>query len=194
MVRFAPGGRVYVATKAGLIYTFDSIDDPTPTVFADLRDRVQDFWDRGLLGMAIDPGGRVFVAYSHDTGWGDSCPGGGTAPPGCKIDGRLSRIDASGGEHVLLKDFCQQFPSHSVGTLAFGPDGMLYLSAGEGAHFDYADFGQIGNVCGDPPNPVGPSGRRTRRAARCAPRPTAVPPGRTSRPTARSCALDPETR
>ena len=158
VVRFAPDGRVFVATKAGMIYTFDGVDDPTPTVFADLRDRVQDFWDRGLLGLAIAPDGRVFVAYSHDTGWGDSCPDGGTAPPGCKIDGRLSRIDASGVEHVLITDFCQQFPSHSVGTLAFGPDGMLYLSAGEGAHFDYADFGQIGNVCGDPPNPGGDIG------------------------------------
>jgi glucose/arabinose dehydrogenase/PKD repeat protein len=161
VVRFAPDGRVLVATKAGLIYRFDGVDDPTPTVFADLRAQVQDFWDRGLLGMAIAPDGRVFVAYSHDTGFGDTCPNSGTAPPGCKIDGRLSRIDASGGEHVLLTDFCQQFPSHSVGTLAFGPDGMLYLSAGEGAHFDYADFGQIGNVCADPPTPGGDIGPPT---------------------------------
>ena len=158
VVRFAPGGRVYVATKAGLIYTFDSVDDPTPTVFADLRAQVQDYWDRGLLGMAIAPDGRVFVAYSHDTGWGDTCPNGGTGGMGCTIDGRLSWIDASGGEHLLISDFCQQFPSHSVGSLAFGPDGMLYMSAGEGAHFDYADFGQIGNVCADPPNPGGAIG------------------------------------
>ena len=68
-------GRVFVATKAGLVYTFDGIDDPTPTVFADLRAQVQDFWDRGLLGLAIAPDGRVFVAYSHDTGFGDTCPG-----------------------------------------------------------------------------------------------------------------------
>jgi glucose/arabinose dehydrogenase/PKD repeat protein len=156
VLRFAPGGRVFVATKAGMVYTFDDIDDRTPAVFADLRANVQDFWDRGLLGMAIAPDGRVFVLYSH--GASDTCPGGGTAPPGCQIDGRLSRIDADGTEHVLLTDFCQQFPSHSIGTLAFGPDGMLYLSAGEGAHFDYADFGQIGNVCGDPPNPGGDIG------------------------------------
>jgi glucose/arabinose dehydrogenase len=161
VVRFAPGGRVYVATKAGLIYTFDGVDDPTPTVFADLRPQVQDFWDRGLLGMALAPDGRMFVAYSHDTGWGDTCPDSGTAPPGCKIDGRLSRIDSQGGEHVLITDFCQQFPSHSVGTLEFGPGGMLYMSAGEGAHFDYADFGQIDNVCGDPPSPGGAIGPPT---------------------------------
>jgi glucose/arabinose dehydrogenase len=158
VVRFAADGRVYVATKAGVIYTFDSVDDPTPTLFADLSADVQDFWDRGLLGMAIAPDGRVFVAYSHDTGWGDTCPDGGTAPPGCRIDARLSRIDADGTEHVLLTDYCHQFPSHSVGTLAWGPDNHLYLSAGEGAHFDYADFGQIGNVCHDPPNAGGDIG------------------------------------
>ncbi|WP_053227517.1 LamG-like jellyroll fold domain-containing protein [Solirubrobacter soli] len=158
VVRFAPDGRVFVATKAGLIYTYDSVDDPTPTRFADLRAQVQDYWDRGLLGMAIAPDGRVFVLYSHDTGWGDSCPNGGTLAPGCRIDGRLSWLDASGGEHVLATDFCQQFPSHSIGTLAFGPDGMLYLSAGEGAHFDFPDFGQIGNVCGDPPDTAGDIG------------------------------------
>ncbi|HEY6891606.1 MAG TPA: LamG-like jellyroll fold domain-containing protein [Solirubrobacter sp.] len=159
VVRFAPGGRVFVATKAGVVYVFDSIEDPTPTVFADLSDEVQDYWDRGLLGMAIAPDGRVFVLYSHDTGWGDTCPDGGTGGLGCKIDARLSRIDADGTEHVLATGFCQQFPSHSIGTLAFGPDGYLYLSAGEGAAFDYPDFGQIGNVCGDPPNPgadIGP--------------------------------------
>ena len=81
-VRFAPGGRVFVATKAGMVYTFDSVDDPTPTVFADLRAQVQDFWDRGLLGLAIAPpdGRRVFVAYSHDSAGSGTPPGGGCDP------------------------------------------------------------------------------------------------------------------
>jgi glucose/arabinose dehydrogenase len=158
-LRFAPDGRVFVATKGGIVYRFDSVDDATPAVFANLRAEVQDFWDRGLLGLALDPGfttGRpyVYVAYSVDTGWGDTCPDAGTKD-GCLIGARLSRLDRDGTEHVLLDDFCQQFPSHTVGTLAFGRDGMLYLSAGEGAHFDYADFGQIGNQCHDPPAPDG---------------------------------------
>jgi hypothetical protein len=54
-VRFAPDGRVFVAEKSGLIKVFDSLQDPTPTVFADLRPQVMDYWDRGLLGLAIDP-------------------------------------------------------------------------------------------------------------------------------------------
>jgi glucose/arabinose dehydrogenase len=159
VLRFAPDGRVFVATKAGVISTFDGIDDATPTVFADLSSEVQDFWDRGLLGMAIQPTtGDVYVLYSHDEPqFGDNCPDSGTKD-GCKIHNTLSRLDASGHETVLLNDYCQQFPSHSAGTLAFGPDGMLYVSAGEGAHFDYADFGQIGNACQDPPKPAGAIG------------------------------------
>jgi glucose/arabinose dehydrogenase/PKD repeat protein len=159
VLRFAGDGRAFVATKAGRIYEFDGVDDPTPTLFADLSAEVQDFWDRGLLGMALAPdGGDVYVLYSHDEPeFGDNCPDSGTLD-GCRIDNRLSRLDASGRETVLLEDYCQQFPSHSAGTLAFGPDGMLYVSAGEGAHFDYADFGQIHNACQDPPKPDGAIG------------------------------------
>src|SRR5215207_5444779 len=71
VVRFAPDGRVFVASKSGIITTFDGINDTTPTQFADLRTKVHDFWDRGLLGMAVDPAfttGRpyVYVLYAYD--------------------------------------------------------------------------------------------------------------------------------
>ncbi len=55
VIRFAPDGRVFVASKSGIINTFDGIGDTTPTQFADLRSKVHDFWDRGLLGMARRP-------------------------------------------------------------------------------------------------------------------------------------------
>src|SRR6185437_2128021 len=64
----------------------------------------------------------------------------------------------TGTETVLIEDWCQQYPSHSIGTLDFGPDGMLYASAGDGASFNFADYGQDGspvNPCGDPPGGVG---------------------------------------
>jgi hypothetical protein len=46
-IAFAPGGKV-----------FDSTSDATATQVVDLRSRVQDYWDRGLLGLAVDPGLR----------------------------------------------------------------------------------------------------------------------------------------
>ena len=56
VVRFAADGRVFVAEKSGIIKVFDSLADTTPSVFADLRTNVHDFWDRGMLGMALAPG------------------------------------------------------------------------------------------------------------------------------------------
>ena len=105
-IRFAPDGRVFVAEKRGRVLEYDSLADPTPTLFADLRTKVHDFWDRGLLGLALDPRfttGRpyVYVLYTYDKDpasaqvprWGDTCatPPGATAD-GCVVSGRLSRL------------------------------------------------------------------------------------------------------
>ncbi len=180
-VRFSPDGRVFVAEKSGIIKVFDNLTDTTPTIFADLRTNTHNFWDRGMLGMALDPNfptnPYVYVLYTHDAAingtapvWGvpgmtsDSCP----TPPGptgdgCLVSGRLSRLQANGNvmigpEQVLVEDWCQQYPSHSVGSLVFGADGALYASAGDGASFNFVDYGQDGNPvnpCGDPPGGVG---------------------------------------
>ena len=177
VVRFASDGRVFVAEKSGLIKVFDSLTDTTPTTFADLRTNVHNFWDRGLLGMALAPNFPtspyvyVLYTYDHELGggagpprWGDGCPTPpGPTTDGCVVSGRLSRLQAAGNvmtgpEQVLVEDWCQQYPSHSVGTVEFGPEGALYASAGDGASFNFADYGQDGsplNPCGDPPGGVG---------------------------------------
>src|SRR5580765_7209241 len=54
-VKFARDGRVFVAEKSGLIKVFANLGDTTPTVFADLRTNVHNFWDRGLLGLELHP-------------------------------------------------------------------------------------------------------------------------------------------
>ena len=180
-VRFASDGRVFVAEKSGLIKVFDNLTDTTPTVFADLRTQVHNFWDRGLLGLALHPAFPtnpwVYVLYTHDAAIGGTAPRwgsvGGTSdgcptPPGatadgCVVSGRLSRLQASGNvmvgsEQVMIEDWCQQYPSHSIGSLAFGTDGALYVSGGDGASFNFVDYGQDGsplNPCGDPPGGVG---------------------------------------
>jgi glucose/arabinose dehydrogenase len=178
-VRFSSDGRVFVAQKDGVVKVFDSVNDTTGSTFADLRTEVDDYWDRGLLGLALDPQfptrPYVYVLYSYDAPLGDTAPvwnDACTDPSGngCVISGRLSRLTADGdvsvAEQPLVNDWCQQYPSHSIGSLAFGPDGYLYASAGEGASFSFADWGQhVGNlsptqtdqanVCGDPANEGG---------------------------------------
>ena len=181
VIRFAPDGRVFIAEKSGLIKVFSSLQDTTPTTFADLRTQVHNFWDRGLLGMALHPDfpatPSVYVLYAHDAviggtapRWGspgvtsDGCPTPpGATGDGCVISGRLSRLQAAGdvmtgAEQVLIEDWCQQYPSHSIGSLAFGADGALYVTGGDGASFNFTDYGQDGspvNPCGDPPGPPG---------------------------------------
>jgi glucose/arabinose dehydrogenase len=180
-VRFSPDGRVFVAEKSGLIKVFDDLSDTTPTIFADLRTRVHNFWDRGLLGLALHPGFPaipwVYVLYTHDAAIGGIAPRWGTAdatsdgcpfPPGateygCVVSARLSRLQAdgsvmTGAEQVLVEGWGQQYPSHSIGALAFGSDGALYVSGGDGASFNFVDYGQAGsplNPLGDPPVPIG---------------------------------------
>ncbi len=172
-IEIAADGRVFVAEKTGLIKVFDGLGDPTASVYADLRTQTHDFWDRGLLGLALDPAfttGRPYVyalyAYNKEPGvgtyprWPDSCPSPpGATGDGCVVSGRLVRLDG-GVEQVLIEDWCQQYPSHSVGDLAFGPDGALYISGGDGASFNFTDYGQDGspvNPCGDPPGGRGGS-------------------------------------
>jgi glucose/arabinose dehydrogenase len=186
-VQFSRDGRVFVAEKSGLIKVFDDLSDTTPTTFADLRTQVHNFWDRGMLGMVLDPNfptdPYVYVLYTRDAviggtapRWGspgatsDPCPNPpGATADGCVVSGRLSKLTASGNsmagpEQVLIEDWCQQYPSHSLGNLVFGSDGALYVSAGDGASFNWVDYGQGGgssgsptprNPCGDPPKGVG---------------------------------------
>lgn len=186
-LRFAADGRVFVAEKPGKILVFEDPDDTEPEVFADLRTDVYDSGDRGLLGLALDPEfteGRPYVyalyTYDHVLGdpepapkWGkpnttgDPCPdlNGGDA---CLVSGRLVRLTAEGNhakelagkpvQEELTQGWCQQFSSHSIGDLRFGPEGALYASGGDGASFTSADYGQLGNTpnpCGDPPSPAG---------------------------------------
>ena len=181
-VRFSPDGRVFVAEKSGNIKVFDGLSDTTATMVVgpgtpyDLRPKVHDFWDRGLLGFALHPNfpstPYLYVLYAYDYDpldpsrpaprWGDSCPdrdasnnviGPGATDDGCVVNGRISRFEvgannvivATGGvfETVILENnWCQQYPSHSIGSLVFGTEGALYVTAGDGASFTTEDWGQ----------------------------------------------------
>ncbi len=91
---------------------------PPPTTFADLRTNVYNFYDRGLLGMALHPDfpttPYVYVLYAHDADdrrhgaavgnrsepTSDACPTPpGATGDGCVVSARLSRLTASGQRH-----------------------------------------------------------------------------------------------
>ncbi len=183
-VRFSPDGRVFVAEKSGLIKVFANFSATTPTVFHDLRTNVHNFWDRGLMGLELHPNfptvPSVYVLYTYNKDpnnaqvprWAgsdvtsDPCPTPpGATTDGCVVSGRLSRLEVASGsnvstgtESVLIEGWGQQYPGHSMDTVMFGPDGALYASAGDGASFNFTDYGQAGtplNPLGDPPVGIG---------------------------------------
>ena len=180
-VEMTPAGRVFVAEKSGIVKTFSSLSDSTPTVAADLRTQVHNFSARGLMSIAVDPNfptqPYIYVYYTLDGKIGDTPPLYGDAngtfdncakanlglDENCIVGGRISRIRLSGevmtgSEQVLVEDWCQQYPFHTGGGLGFGADGYLYFTGGDGSTSTFWDYGQTGtpsNPCGDPPGTIG---------------------------------------
>ena len=131
-IEFAPDGRVFVAEKSGLIKVFDTLDDTTPTVFADLRTKVHNYWDRGLLGLALHPefpaDPYVYVLYTYDAPIGGTAPSGARrrtddpcpSPPGptsdgCEVSGAAvapaaARHGMTGTEQVLHRGLVPAVP------------------------------------------------------------------------------------
>jgi glucose/arabinose dehydrogenase len=160
---FARDGSIVVAEKDGKVKVFPRLGAARHEVFADLGPRIFRLGDRGLFGLALDPAfpakARVYVLYTFDGPAAASEPLGRRRCPalfdgGCVVSGRVSLLEPGGRETVLIAGWCQQFPSHGVGDLAFGADGALYASSGEGASYSRVDTG-VRRGCGDPPGEGG---------------------------------------
>ena len=67
---------------------------------------------------------------------------------GCRGSRRTwRRPSMTGSEHVLIEDWCQQFPSHSLGALMFGPGGRPLRLSGRRRELQRSpDYGQFGGT------------------------------------------------
>ena len=126
--------RWFLVTRTGIIYTFlnqPAANELTPVL--DLRQVVEPLSERdielGMLALAFHPNfERNRQAYVYYTAQGDN-----------GIESRLSRFDVSDQEgtfqpdteEVLIRVEQPRF-RHNGGQIAFGPDGFLYLSVGDG--------------------------------------------------------------
>ncbi|MDH3518103.1 MAG: PQQ-dependent sugar dehydrogenase [Acidimicrobiia bacterium] len=110
-VVLAPAGAgSLLATKDGRVWAFDPREGVGEVVL-DIRDRVRDQGEQGLLGMA-ERDGRIFIHYTATNG-----------------DTVVSEF--TGAERVMLR-LAQPAANHNGGMLQFGPGGFLYLGLGDG--------------------------------------------------------------
>jgi glucose/arabinose dehydrogenase len=125
----APGSQdLYVVERTGKIKVF--ADDPAVTgtkLFLDLGSVIiSGGQEQGLLGLAFHPdyanNGYFYVNYTNTFG---------------TVIARYSRsstdnLAADPASGVVLLTFAQPYANHNGGNLAFGPDGYLYIAAGDG--------------------------------------------------------------
>ena len=149
-----PDGRLLIAQKSGVVRMIkNGVLQPAP--FIDVTAQVNDYWDRGLVGIVADPSfatnGFVYLyyVYEHDA---SDYSGPKTA--------RLTRVTAVGDTASLSSEVvilgsrsgpsCAGFPvgsdcipadspGHQGGTIRFATDNTIYLTTGDGASFAVVD-------------------------------------------------------
>ena len=128
----AGDGRVFVVEADGRILAYQVTAHAPFTflgTFLDIQDRVLCCGERGLLGLAFHPSyasNGYFFAYYTREGDGDVVVARYRAPTAA------SNIVDPNTESILLTIEHSAYGNHNGGGLAFGPDGYLYASVGDG--------------------------------------------------------------
>jgi len=124
-------GRIFIVLQNGVIRQLARGAQPTAsTVFLDIDARVSSAGgEQGLLGFAFDPGfatnGFFYVDYNR------TLDGDVIVSRFRTLDGTRNTVGDPASEKVLFR-IDHPEPNHNGGWLSFGPDGMLYISVGDG--------------------------------------------------------------
>ena len=150
-------GRLFILDQTGKIWIIGSDGKKLATPFIDLAGKMvaisPGYDERGLLGLAFHPqfksNGKFYLFYTAPPRPGTPVPGS----PGSSWNNTttVSEFQVSAGnanqadlssERILLQDD-HPYLNHNAGTLAFGPDGMLYISIGDGGNADDVGNGHV---------------------------------------------------
>lgn len=159
--------RLFVVDQRGLVQIIAADGMLVPEPFLDISDRLvaerTGFDERGLLSIAFHPdyqtNGKLYAYYSAPS---ENAPGSDEMPIDHQsvvaeftVSADPNRVDAS-SERILLTVDQPQF-NHDGGQLAFGPDGLLYISLGDGGGADDNDAGHTGGSSDKPDGGLGNS-------------------------------------
>lgn len=134
--------RLFIVDQVGRVWIVKDGKKLT-TPFIDLSGKMvgltPQYDERGLLGMAFHPqyesNGKFYLFYTAPPRAGGPAPGvmwnNLTRVSEFKVSGSNADIADMGSERVILEADHPQM-NHNGGTIAFGKDGYLYISIGDG--------------------------------------------------------------
>lgn len=163
-ITFDKTGHMFVWEKAGKVWVVEPGGKKREEPLLDLTEEVSNWKDHGLMGFALDPNfdlnGRFYLLYAVDPYYYHN-----HSSPSYQADssitfqptiGRVTRYTADvtnemhsvlpGSRKILLGEDMSNgipiyFSYHGLGGLAFGADGTLMISNGDGSTNAGADIG-----------------------------------------------------
>jgi glucose/arabinose dehydrogenase len=141
---FTPDGRMLITSQSGQLRVYqDGALLATPALDLAAADRICSDFERGLLGVAVDPAfatnRSVYLYYTFKKHGG--CAKNTADSPVNRVSRFVlpdNNVINLAGEVVLVDNMPSPNGNHNAGDLHFGKDGYLYISIGDGG-CDYAD-------------------------------------------------------
>ncbi len=140
------GNDLLIVTKGGIIYRVPNADpQAAPEVVLDHSAHVGTGQEQGMVGVVADPkfsattNRFLYVYYTRNEGGCADVSYGVPPPDPSKCFNRVSRFTVNpdgtvdpASEKPLIPFIPVGIPNHNGGAVAFGKDGMLYISVGDG--------------------------------------------------------------